>query len=212
MLYGIINCMIISVDDSGDPGLKLGRGSSAYFVIASILFSDDLDAEETALKIKRLRQKLGWKQKHEFKFRKTSPEIRKLFLTEVRGCNFDISLVILDKKSVEGNRAFEKDASKLYNAAIIKSVKSFKKELRQVHVLVDGESGSTYRRNVKTFFRKNLPKGAIGQLSYHDSVDDNLVQFADMIAGAARRSVERDRDSSYIRIIKKHIVSLETSL
>ncbi|MDO4987001.1 MAG: hypothetical protein Q4E46_01630 [Candidatus Saccharibacteria bacterium] len=46
--------MIVSVDDSGDPGLKLERGSSAYFVIAAILFKDDLDAEEAALKIKRL--------------------------------------------------------------------------------------------------------------------------------------------------------------
>lgn len=204
--------MIIAVDDSGDPGLKLGKGSSNYFVIASILFRDDLDAEETALKIKRLRQKLGWQPKHEFKFRKTSPEIRKLFLTEIRNCPFVVSLVILDKKAYATNKDFRNDASKLYNATILKSFQTFTIELRQAHILIDGESGSTYRRNVKTFFRKNLPKGAMNQLTYRDSVNDNLVQLADMIAGAAHRSVERDKDSSYLKLIKKRIDCLETTI
>lgn len=204
--------MIISVDDSGDPGLKLGKGSSNYFAIASILFKDDLDAEETALKIKRFRQKLGWQPKHEFKFRKTSPEIRRLFLTEIRNCPFDVSLVILDKKAYVTNKDFRNDASKLYNATILKSLQAFTIELGQAHILIDGESGSTYRRNVKTFFRKNLPREAVKQLTYRNSVDDNLVQLADMIVGAAHRSVERDKDSSYLKLIKRHIARLETAL
>ena len=40
-------------DDSGDPGFKLGRGSTDYFAIATVFFDDDLDAEEMALKTKR---------------------------------------------------------------------------------------------------------------------------------------------------------------
>ena len=202
--------MIVSVDDSGDPGLKLERGSIAYFVIAAIIFKDDLDAEETALKIKRLRQKLNWKPKHEFKFRKTSPEIRKLFLTELKSCNFVISLVIIDKATLEDDKVFKKDASKFYNATILKAIKSF--ELERAHILIDGEGGSTYRRHVKTFFRQSLTKGAMEQLTYRDSVDNNLIQLADMIAGAAHRLVGRDKDSSYIRIVNKHIVGIKTDL
>ena len=72
--------MIIAVDDSGDPGFKLGKGSSEYFVIAAIFFDDDLDAEEAALKIKRLRKSLHWNPLHEFKFRKSSAEIKRQFL------------------------------------------------------------------------------------------------------------------------------------
>ena len=204
--------MIIAVDDAGDPGLKLKEGSSKFFIIAAVLFEDGLDAEETALKIKRLRQKLGWQQRHEFKFRKTSPEIRKLFLSEIKNCRFEVSLVILDKADVAEVKEFKNDASKLYNAVILKSLQAFDGKLKQIHILVDGESGSTYRRNVKTFFRKHLPKGTMRQLTYRNSAEDNLVQLADMIAGAARRSVERDKDASYLKVVKKRIVSLETAL
>lgn len=204
--------MIITIDDSGDPGLKTNRGSSPYFVIAAIMFNDDLDAEETALKIKRLRQDLKWKPQHEFKFRKTSPEIRKRFLKEMQKCNFETSIVILNKENIKNTKEFKKDASKLYNAVILKSLKGFGNKLKQSHILIDGESGSSYRRNVKTFFRKNLSKDAMRQLTYRDSTNDNLIQLADMIVGAAHRSVDKDKDSSYLKLVKKRIVSLKTEL
>lgn len=204
--------MLITVDDSGDPGIKLGKGSSEYFVIASVFFEDDLDAEETALKIKRLRQKLNWQPGHEFKFRKTSPEIRKMFLSEVRNCKFDISLVVLNKNDVASNKEFRNDSSKLYNQVILKSVQAFQSRLKSASIHIDGESGVAYRRSVRTYFRKNLSKNAMKDLRHKDSRSDNLIQLADMIVGAARRSVERDKDASYLKIIKKRIVSFETSL
>lgn len=37
--------MLVFLDDSGDPGFKLDRGSSAFFVIACVIFEDKLDAE-----------------------------------------------------------------------------------------------------------------------------------------------------------------------
>ena len=75
--------MIIAIDDSGDPGLKMDKGSSSYFVIVAVVFLTDHDAEATALKIERFRQTLKWREHHEFKFRKTSPEIRKAFFQKL---------------------------------------------------------------------------------------------------------------------------------
>ena len=204
--------MIISIDDSGDPGLKLEKGSSNYFVIAAVCFADDLDAEETALKIKRLRRDLGWKSSHEFKFRKTSPEIRKQFLNTVKNCNFDISLVIQDKKSLVGNRDFEKHADQLYNTVVLKSIKALGDNINAAHIYIDGEKGKNYRRNVKTFFRKHTKKQLVKELTYRDSRNDNLIQLADMIVGAARRSVEKDKDTAYLRIIKKRIKAINYSI
>jgi hypothetical protein len=60
--------MLVFIDDSGDPGFKLDKGSSRYFVVACVIFDDNLDAEEAALKIKRLRRTLGWRNEQEFKF------------------------------------------------------------------------------------------------------------------------------------------------
>ena len=39
--------MIIFIDDSGDPGFKVEKGSSVVFVIALVIFDDPLDAELT---------------------------------------------------------------------------------------------------------------------------------------------------------------------
>lgn len=52
--------MLVFLDDSGDPGFKLDRGSSAFFVIACVIFEDKLDAEEVSLIMKRYRRGLGW--------------------------------------------------------------------------------------------------------------------------------------------------------
>lgn len=204
--------MIIAIDDSGDPGLKIGKGSSRYFVIAVVCFADDLDAEEASLKIKRIRRDLKWKPLHEFKFRKTSPEIRRMFLSKMKRFDFRVSLVILDKTDIINIVAFKKNASELYNAAILKALASFSGRMEDVHIYIDGESGVDYRRKVRTYLRKNLPKGAIKELTYRDSKNDNLIQLADMIAGAARRSVERDTDASYLKIIKERITRIEKTI
>ena len=36
--------MLVFIDDSGDPGFKLGKGSSLIFVIGCIVFDDELEA------------------------------------------------------------------------------------------------------------------------------------------------------------------------
>ncbi|MFA6518596.1 MAG: DUF3800 domain-containing protein [Candidatus Shapirobacteria bacterium] len=48
--------MLIFIDESGDAGFRIQKGSSAHFVISLVIFDDELDAEETALKIKRLKK------------------------------------------------------------------------------------------------------------------------------------------------------------
>jgi hypothetical protein len=36
--------MLVFIDDSGDPGFKLDRGSTPFFVIALVIFEDELEA------------------------------------------------------------------------------------------------------------------------------------------------------------------------
>lgn len=203
--------MIISVDDSGDPGIKLGKGSSNFFLIAAVLFEDDLDAEETSLKIKRLRKELGWKENHEFKFRKLSPELRKKFLETVKNLNYKVIVFELDKSTLKEPKKYRNDSSKLYNAVILETIKSFGDIVKSVHIYIDGESGNDYRRKVKSYFRKNLPKNAMRELSYQDSKKNNLIQLADMIVGAARRKAERGEDE-YIKIVRKRIIEIKQKL
>lgn len=36
--------MLVFIDDSGDAGFKLDKGSTPFFVIACVIFDDDLEA------------------------------------------------------------------------------------------------------------------------------------------------------------------------
>ncbi len=38
--------MLVFIDDSGDAGFKLGKGSSEFFVISAVIFDDNLEAEK----------------------------------------------------------------------------------------------------------------------------------------------------------------------
>lgn len=40
--------MLVFIDESGDPGFRVLKGSSACFAIALVLFEDALEAEKTS--------------------------------------------------------------------------------------------------------------------------------------------------------------------
>ena len=99
----------------------------------------------------------------------------------------------------------------MYNAVILEAVKAFGKEISMAHIYIDGEGGNDYRRKVKSYFRKNLSSKTIKELSYRDSKTNNLIQLADMVAGATRRAIERG-ETDYIKIVQKKIVSNKNNL
>ena len=197
---------LIFIDDSGCTGFKFGRGSTDYFGIAAVFFDDDLDAEETALKIKRLRRSLGWHDLHEFKFRKASKNIKKQFFETVKSFNYKVVITIIDKRKFS-EKKYQKDPVEFYYNVILKTLQSgggFEK----ANIVIDGEKGIDHRRKVKAFFRKSLPDFSVNKMSFIDSKKDNLIQLADMIIGAAMHSIEdRDNANDYIKIIKKRIIA-----
>jgi len=72
--------MLVFIDDSGDAGFKLDKGSSSFFVISAVIFDDELEAEKTAIAIKELRRELGFSDQTEFKFNGCRKEVRLKFL------------------------------------------------------------------------------------------------------------------------------------
>ena len=69
---------LVFIDDSGDPGVK--THSSSHFVMAAVVFNDDLVAEEVALTMRKFRRQLGWTDDHEYKFNKTKKDYIKQVL------------------------------------------------------------------------------------------------------------------------------------
>ena len=79
---------LVFIDDSGDPGFRVQRGSSPVFVIALVVFDDNLIVEETALALKKLRRELKVPDTMEFKFHKSRIEVKRKFLQVCVGYKF----------------------------------------------------------------------------------------------------------------------------
>ncbi len=80
--------MLVYVDESGDPGLKIAQGSSSHFVVALVVFQDEDEAHVLEQRVALLRHELDLDPRFEFKFNKCSAEIRKAFLKAVAPYDF----------------------------------------------------------------------------------------------------------------------------
>lgn len=203
--------MLVFIDDSGDPGFKLDKGSSRHFVIACVIFDDNLDAEETALKIKRLRRSLKWRDDHEFKFNKTSKDIRLKFLNEIKDCKFRVRAIIADKSIIRSSE-LRTNKNKFYNYMIKEVLSKSEGKIKDGRIRLDGHEDRAYKKAATTYFRQQAnPGGAvIKDMKFVNSKNDNLIQLADMVAGSILRTTQANKTDSkiYLNTIIKRKDSL----
>lgn len=206
LFIGIIKSMLVFIDDSGDPGFKLDKGSSAHFVIACVIFDDNLDAEEAALKIKRLRRTLGWRDDHEFKFNKTNKKIRQAFLNEIKGCAFRTRAIVAHKAAIRSHE-LRTNKHKFYNYMIKEVLSKSNGTITNASIRLDGHEDRAYKKAATTYFRQQAdPQGSvIKNMKFVNSQNDNLIQLADMVAGAILRSTQPDKadHNDYLPLLKK---------
>ena len=200
--------MLVFIDDSGDPGFKLESGSSRYFVIACVVFDDNLDAEETALKIKRLRKSLKWRDEHEFKFNKTNKQIRLEFLDNIKGCPFRIRAIVTDKTLIRSTE-LKKNKNKFYNYMIKEVLSKSDGFIKNASIRLDGHEDRAYKQAATTYFRQQVTgkNKIISKMKFVNSKSDNLIQLADMVAGSIFRSAHSSKNDSqvYLKTIQKRI-------
>src|SRR4030042_2393115 len=96
--------MLVFIDDSGDPGFRVGKGYSTVFVIAMVVFGDPLEAEKTSVAIKELRRKLKVSDLFEFKFNKTNRKFRNAFFNAIKDFNFRIRTIVVNKQNIHSPR------------------------------------------------------------------------------------------------------------
>ncbi|MCL4386325.1 MAG: DUF3800 domain-containing protein, partial [Cyanobacteria bacterium] len=128
--------MLVFIDDSGDPGFKIEKGSSKVFIITLIVFDDNLEAEKTSVAIKELRRKLKVSDHYEFKFNKCSPKFKKNFIETIRSFKFRSRSIMVDKKVVYSQRLknYKED---FYNFIIMQVLKHSEGYIKEYNV--DGE-------------------------------------------------------------------------
>ena len=198
-----MNKQLIFIDDSGDPGFK--EVSSSNFVIAAALFVCPEVAISLSDRISDYRKSLGWRDDYEFKFAKIRKDIIINLLKIVSDYDFQIYAAYVDKSSFRQTSQII-DKEKLYNWTIKELLSMM--PIKEVKIEIDGRSSKQNMRKTAAYLRRELNRNGEKKLKikFEDSVDDNLIQLADLIAGSINRSMTDKTDSkTYINIIKSKI-------
>jgi hypothetical protein len=199
--------MIIFIDESGDPGFKTKRGSSAHFVIVLIIFDEEIDAEETALKIKKLKRTLKKSNRFEFKFNKCNRQLREQFLKTIKSCNFRTRAIVVDKKVIY-EPYLRNNKESFYNFFLRQVLEHNNDTIKNAKIRLDGQGEKIFRQQLSAYLRQQLnsqTKKIMKNLRFRDSKNDVLIQMADMIAGSIRRDFDKNtNDCDVYRKIIKH--------
>ncbi|MDP3935176.1 MAG: DUF3800 domain-containing protein [Candidatus Giovannonibacteria bacterium] len=201
--------MLIFIDDSGDAGFKVAKGSTPNFVISLVIFEDHLEAEKTAVAIKELKRKLGFPDDMEFRFFKSSRKTREAFLRAVNPYKFQIRSLVVDKSKIKSEEL--KNSKESFYSYFIKMALKYSGSVNDARVKIDGSGDRVFRRSFLAYLRRELnssQRKIIKNCKLVDSRGNVLIQMADMIAGSIRRSYDvKAKDSNiYKEVIKKHII------
>jgi len=189
----------VFVDDSGDPGFKLDHGSTSYFVIACAIFENDKAAEKTSLQIEKYRRELNFGITEEFRFSKSSKQIRVGFFDRVSSQDFIVRAIVINKRYIYSTY-LKNNTKSLYNFAIKEVLSKSSYLLKDARVKIDGKSGRKAKQAFFSYIRSQVNSQEVGKIKsvkLKDSKSDNLIQLADMLAGAIRRSFDGEDANAY---------------
>ncbi len=196
--------MLIFVDDSGDPGFRIEKGSSTHFVIAMVVFDDPLEAEKTSLAIKELRRKLKVSDLFEFKFNKTNRKFRNAFIDTVKGFKFKIRAIVVDKKIIHSHSQRLRGYKEDFYSHIIMQILKHSQKIKNAKLRFDKRGERALRNQLRVYLSRELDnknRKVFTDLKFVDSKQNTLVQLADMVAGSIFASYT-GKDKSYLTQLK----------
>jgi hypothetical protein len=181
--------MLVFIDESGDPGFKLDRGSTRIFAAAMVVF----ETKEAAARTERvIRQALvDLRARPEFKFNKCRDELRDGFFEAVGGCDFCVRAIVVRKELIYSDR-LRAEKEEFYRFFVKNMVKHDGGLLENAKVIIDGSGERVFRQDLERHLKLHA-HGGIKSVKFADSRRDPLVQLADMSVGAVARSYRTDR-------------------
>jgi hypothetical protein len=198
--------VLVFVDESGDPGMKGKKGSSALFVVAAIIFFENTDANVCDDAIAALKPSCFKKKETEFKFNKCCRELRRRFFVHVEDADYLYVAFVFNKAKMYGPGFQYK--SPFYKYACKLLFESAKPYLQQASVTIDGSGDRVFRKQLQTYLKAkiNTDKETIKRVKMEASHSNNLLQLADMVCGAVARSYKREKANcgEFRQLIKGH--------
>jgi hypothetical protein len=202
--------MLVFVDESGDTGRKLGKGSSRYFVITLVIFEENDEAEGCDQRITLLKRELHLPPVFEFKFSQLRKDQRTKFYEAIQPYSFFYYGIIIDKDpSKLWGKGFEiKESFYKYTCSLV--FENAKPYLKDAIVIFDGSGSREFKRQLTRYLRKKVG-GGIRKVKIQASHSNNLIQLADMVAGAINRSLtDKDDKLLYRNCLKPREMNVQT--
>lgn len=182
--------MLVFIDESGDPGFRIEKGSTPIFVTAMVIFNDGDAAAASHAAIEQ-----SWARKihkGEFKFSKCSNEVRDEFFAAICDCPFKVRAIVV-QKGLLYSPYLRADKDGFYEYFVKTMMQYDSGLLVDAKVIIDGSGDREFRQNLNVALRRRLGSGVIRDIRFQNSKIDALVQLADMCAGAIARSYRTDR-------------------
>lgn len=200
--------MLCLVDESGDVGLKIGKGSSEFFTVAVIFFRDREAAQACDNRISQLRHELHLKKEFEFHFAKASNQTKTAFFAAVMEFDFSYVAMTIDKAKLYGFGLKRPTIFYKYVCSIV--FETLRPHLEGAKIIFDGQGSRQFRRELQTYLKRHLNKGdahRVKQVCVQDSHKNNLIQLADMICGAIAESLKarEQSDKHYKSILVREL-------
>jgi hypothetical protein len=205
--------MLVFIDESGDPGLKVDKGSSKYFVVAMVIFEDHKEAENCDQRISLLPGELGYPEGFEFHFKENSHRVRMSFLQAIAPYDFFYFGIVLDKDSEKlwGEGFKHKESLYKYTCSLV--FENAKPYLDNAIVIVDKGGRKVFRSQLARYLKHkiNTKEGTvIKKVKMQTSRGNNLIQLADYIAGIINRCQQNKKFSGdYHRFIAHKEINVQ---
>ena len=186
--------------------MKLGQGSSDFFVLTLVIFTENEQATISDAAINNTRSELKLNPWSEFKFNKLKDSGRRHFLTSIASHQFTYFSVVVNKAKLTGKGFTFKEP--FYKYVCSMAFNNCRECLEEATIVIDGSGSREFRQQLQNYIKgkvndKNDVRACIKKVKIEDSKKNNLLQLADMVCGAVARSFTSKKDKpSYRSLIK----------
>lgn len=203
---------LVFMDESGDAGFKVGRGSPPTLVVAAVVFAGPEAAETTANCIHAYRSDVLKRGPHlQFHFTNCCREWREGFFQAVQDCPFTVRAIVMQKDRIYEGTQLRRDGEYFYNFTIKQLLTHTFGRIEDAKLFVDGQAGRESLKRMVAYLRRQCKEQGLHVFRdirfVRKSERNVLVQLADMVTGGIARSYREDKGDrfAYRRLLAPRI-------